>query len=40
MLAIQNQLDIPVKFIGLGEKCEDMEAFDSEHFVDALLSKD
>ncbi|WP_372366488.1 signal recognition particle-docking protein FtsY [Candidatus Uabimicrobium sp. HlEnr_7] len=40
VLAIQNQLDIPVKFIGLGEKCEDMEAFDSEQFVDALLSKD
>ena len=40
VLAIQNQLDIPVKFIGLGEKSEDMEPFDSEQFVDALLSKD
>lgn len=39
VLAIQNQLDIPVKFIGLGEKSEDMAIFNSEEFVDELLSK-
>ena len=37
MLAIKNQLDIPVKFIGLGEKPEDIETFDPRRFVDALF---
>jgi fused signal recognition particle receptor len=37
VLAIKNQLDIPVKFIGLGEKPEDIETFDPRRFVDALF---
>lgn len=38
VLAIQNQVNIPVKFIGLGEHYEDIEPFDAQRFVDALLS--
>ncbi len=38
VLAIQNQLETPVKFIGLGEQYEDIEVFDGERFVDALFS--
>ena len=38
VIAIKDQLDIPVKFVGLGEKPEDIAEFDPETFVDALLS--
>jgi fused signal recognition particle receptor len=37
IVAIKNQLNIPVKFIGLGEQIEDIEAFDPERFVNALF---
>ena len=37
VLAIRNQLNIPVKFIGIGETADDMEVFDSGRFVDALF---
>jgi fused signal recognition particle receptor len=37
VVTINNQLDIPVKFIGLGEGIGDLEVFDVEHFVEALL---
>jgi fused signal recognition particle receptor len=37
ILAIKNQLKIPVKFIGLGEQPDDIEAFDADKFVDALF---
>ncbi len=39
VIAIRNEVDIPVKFIGLGEKIEDIEPFDPEKFVDALLGE-
>ena len=32
------ELDIPVKFIGVGEKIDDMQEFDSEEFVEALFN--
>lgn len=35
---IQRQLGIPIKFIGVGENIEDLEIFNAEAFVDALLS--
>ena len=38
VLAIRKQLNIPVKFIGLGEHMEDIETFDVERFVDALFA--
>jgi len=36
-VAIAQQLNIPVKFIGLGETPEDIETFDPQRFVDALF---
>ena len=38
LLAIANKLQVPVRFIGIGEAAEDMQAFEAEAFVDALLS--
>jgi len=37
VIAIKDQLDIPVKFIGLGEKPEDIAEFNPETFVEALF---
>ena len=36
-IAIQNELGIPVKYIGVGEKIEDLQKFDAKSFVDALF---
>ncbi|WP_346320221.1 signal recognition particle-docking protein FtsY [Chitinophaga sp. YIM B06452] len=38
VLAIANQFKIPVKYIGIGEKMEDLQVFDKEAFVDTLFS--
>ncbi|TDH28038.1 signal recognition particle-docking protein FtsY [Segetibacter sp. 3557_3] len=38
VLAIANQFKIPVKFIGVGEKMEDLLIFDKNEFVDTLFS--
>jgi fused signal recognition particle receptor len=38
VLAIKDQLNIPVKFVGLGEKPEDIAEFDPEKFVEALFT--
>jgi len=38
VIAIKDQLDIPVKFVGLGEKPEDIAEFDPEIFVEALFN--
>ena len=38
VLAIANQFKIPVKFIGVGEKMEDLLLFDKNEFVDSLFS--
>src|ERR1700722_17231795 len=37
VIAIRDQLSIPVKFIGLGETPQDIETFDPQRFVDALF---
>lgn len=37
VLAIANQFNIPVKFIGVGEKAEDLLVFDRKLFVDSLF---
>jgi fused signal recognition particle receptor len=37
VLAIANQFKIPVKFIGVGEKMEDLLVFDKHEFVDSLF---
>ena len=36
-IAIQSELNIPVKYIGVGEKIDDLQRFDSDAFVDALF---
>ena len=36
-IAIQSELNIPVKYIGVGDKLEDLQKFDSEQFVNALF---
>jgi len=38
LLNLSGELKLPVHFIGMGEKAEDMQAFDSETFVDALTT--
>ncbi len=38
VIAIKDQLDIPVKFVGLGEKPEAIAQFDPESFVEALFA--
>jgi fused signal recognition particle receptor len=37
VLRINNELKIPVKFIGVGEQIDDLQVFDNESFVKALL---
>jgi fused signal recognition particle receptor len=37
VVAIQRQLGVPVKLIGLGEGPDDLAPFQAEGFVDALL---
>ena len=36
-IAIQSELGVPVKYIGIGEKIEDLQKFDPDDFVDALF---
>jgi fused signal recognition particle receptor len=38
VFAICDQLNIPISYIGTGEKLEDMAAFDAKVFVDAIFS--
>ena len=38
LLAIANQLKVPVRFIGIGESLGDMQPFSAEEFVNALLA--
>ncbi len=37
-VAIQSELGIPVKYIGVGEKIDDLQKFDSRQFVNALFN--
>ncbi len=38
LLAISSQLQVPVRFIGIGEAAKDMQAFSASDYVDALLA--
>lgn len=40
VLAIKDGLNIPVKFIGVGEGVDDLQPFDAEDFANALFSKE
>jgi fused signal recognition particle receptor len=37
VIAISNELNIPVKYIGVGEKIDDLQLFDRQKFVEALF---
>lgn len=37
-VAIQSELDIPVKYIGVGEHIDDLQKFNSDQFVNALFN--
>ena len=37
MLAINNELDVPVKFVGVGEQIDDLQPFDAEAFASAMF---
>lgn len=37
VIAIASELKIPVRYVGVGEKTEDLESFDPESFVEALF---
>ena len=39
VVAIQKELGLPVKFIGLGEKPDDLQPFDAKQFAEALFSE-
>ena len=38
VLGISHQFKIPVKYIGVGEKIEDLQIFDPKSFVDSFFS--
>lgn len=40
LFAIARQYDIPVYFVGVGERLEDLQPFDPDRFVDALLDRE
>lgn len=39
VVAIQKELGIPIKFIGLGEQPDDLQPFDANQFADALFAQ-
>lgn len=38
-VAIQAELGIPVKYIGIGEKIEDLQKFDADAYVEAIFNE-
>ncbi|MBQ8345815.1 MAG: signal recognition particle-docking protein FtsY [Clostridia bacterium] len=40
VISIKQELNIPVKFVGVGEKIDDMQEFDSREFVEALFASE
>lgn len=40
VLAIKDELDIPVKFVGVGEKIDDLQPFDAKEFANGLFGED
>lgn len=38
MIGISDQMQIPVKYIGLGEGINDLQVFDRQAFVESLLA--
>ena len=40
VFAIKQKLNLPVKYVGVGEQLDDLEPFDPDSFVDALFEKE
>jgi fused signal recognition particle receptor len=40
VVSVVNEMNIPVKFVGVGEKMEDLQTFEPESFVDAIFPRD
>ena len=40
VLAVREELDVPVKFVGVGEQIDDLQPFDPLDFADALFERD
>lgn len=40
VLSIKEEINLPVKFIGVGEQIDDMQPFDSKMFVEALMAEE
>lgn len=40
VLSIKNDLDIPVKFIGVGEQIDDLRPFNAKEFIDAIFDEE
>ncbi len=38
LFGIRSQVDAPVKFLGVGEGLDDLQTFEAEPFVDAILA--
>jgi len=39
IIAVKSELNVPIRFIGVGEKVEDLQPFDSRQFTEALFDK-
>jgi fused signal recognition particle receptor len=39
VVAIQKELGLPIKFIGLGEQADDLQPFDAKQFAEALFAE-
>jgi fused signal recognition particle receptor len=39
VVAIQNELGLPIKFVGLGEQADDLQPFDARQFAEALFEE-
>jgi fused signal recognition particle receptor len=40
LFAVEEQINVPVKFIGVGEKMKDLMPFEPEQFLEALFDDD
>lgn len=40
VIGVSNELDVPVKYIGVGENIEDLQVFDRELFVNSMFKDD
>ena len=38
VIAIKNELGVPVKYVGVGEQIDDLQPFNSKEFVEALFA--